>query len=135
MLLVMSLMAFFVLSSFPQNVLDEVWDLIESVSEGFPTYSSMFLNLTAMQRADSTITSKILLPEVSSLPANWCQGVVAEQNLCRHPEEPRKCIKISKFCRCLCGLYEIRTIDFGILTDQLYIVHSVILSKMAVKFG
>ena len=23
----------------PQDVLDEIWDLIESVSEGFPTYS------------------------------------------------------------------------------------------------
>ena len=33
--LVMSLMAFFfVLSFFPHDVLDEIWDLIESVSEG-----------------------------------------------------------------------------------------------------
>ena len=24
---------------FPRGVLDEIWDLIESVSEGFPTYS------------------------------------------------------------------------------------------------
>ena len=31
-------MASFVLSFFPQDVLDEIWDLIESVSEGFPTY-------------------------------------------------------------------------------------------------
>ena len=23
---------------FPRDVLDEIWDLIESVSEGFPTY-------------------------------------------------------------------------------------------------
>ena len=26
------------LSFFPCDVLDEIWDLIESVSEGFPTY-------------------------------------------------------------------------------------------------
>ena len=26
------------LSFFPLDVLDEIWDLIESVSEGFPTY-------------------------------------------------------------------------------------------------
>ena len=26
------------LSIFPRDVLDEIWDLIESVSEGFPTY-------------------------------------------------------------------------------------------------
>ena len=27
------------LSVFPRDVLDEIWDLIESVSEGFPTYT------------------------------------------------------------------------------------------------
>ena len=31
------------LSFFPLDVLDEIWDLIESVSEGFLTYSSIFL--------------------------------------------------------------------------------------------
>ena len=40
--LVVSLMASFVLSFFPLDVLDEIWDLIESVSEGFLTYFSMF---------------------------------------------------------------------------------------------
>ena len=29
------------LSFFPRDVLDEIWDLIESVSEGFSTYSSL----------------------------------------------------------------------------------------------
>ena len=38
--LVVSLMASFVLSFFPLDVLDGIWDLIESVSEGFLTYSS-----------------------------------------------------------------------------------------------
>ena len=47
--LVVSLMASFVLSFFPLDVLDEIWDLIESVSEGFlPTYAhlpfTLFLN-------------------------------------------------------------------------------------------
>ena len=37
--LVVSLMASFVLSFFPLDVFDEIWDLIESVSEGFLTYS------------------------------------------------------------------------------------------------
>ena len=37
--LVVSLMASFVLSFFPPDVLDEIWDLIGSVSEGFLTYS------------------------------------------------------------------------------------------------
>ena len=39
--LVMSLMASFLLSFFPVDVLDEIWDLIESVSEGFLNYSKM----------------------------------------------------------------------------------------------
>ena len=34
-----SLMASFVMSFIPLDVLDEIWDLIESVSEGFLTYS------------------------------------------------------------------------------------------------
>ena len=37
--LVVSCMASFVLSFFPLDVLDGIWDLIESVSEGFLTYS------------------------------------------------------------------------------------------------
>ena len=37
--LVVSLMASFVLSFFPLDVLDGIWGLIESVSEGFLTYS------------------------------------------------------------------------------------------------
>ena len=36
--LVLSLMASFVLSFFPLDVLDEIWDLIKSVSEGFLTF-------------------------------------------------------------------------------------------------
>ena len=39
--LVVSFMASFVLSFFPLDVLDGIWDLIESVSEGFLTYSSI----------------------------------------------------------------------------------------------
>ena len=35
-------MASFVLSFFPLDVLDEIWDLIESVSEGFLTYSFLY---------------------------------------------------------------------------------------------
>ena len=30
---------FFMLYFFPRDALDEIWDLIESVSEGFSTYS------------------------------------------------------------------------------------------------
>ena len=31
------------LSFFPRDVLDEIWDLIEPVSEGFPTYSIIII--------------------------------------------------------------------------------------------
>ena len=37
--LVMSIMVSFVLSFFPRDVLDEILDLIETISEGFSTYS------------------------------------------------------------------------------------------------
>ena len=37
--LVLSFMVFFVLSFYPLDVLDGICDLIESVSEGFLTYS------------------------------------------------------------------------------------------------
>ena len=56
---VMFLIASFVLSVFPRDVLDEIWDLIELVSEGFPIYSlyqfwrsevkKAFLSLQAMK--------------------------------------------------------------------------------------
>ena len=37
-------MALFVLSFFPLDVLDEIWDLIESISEGFLTYFYICFN-------------------------------------------------------------------------------------------
>ena len=37
--LVMSMICLFVLFFIPRDVLDEIWDLIKSVSEGFPSYS------------------------------------------------------------------------------------------------
>ena len=39
--LVVSFMASFVLSFFPLDVLDGIWNLIESVSEGFLAYSQL----------------------------------------------------------------------------------------------
>ena len=38
----MSMMVSFVLSFFPRDVLDEILNLIESVSEDFPSYSYCF---------------------------------------------------------------------------------------------
>ena len=44
--LMVSLMASFVLSFSPLDVLDEIWDLIESFSEGFLTYFYSYLQIT-----------------------------------------------------------------------------------------
>ena len=52
--LVVSLMASFVLSFFPLDVLDEIWDLIESVSEKFLTYS---LNAQKYQKYEENLFS------------------------------------------------------------------------------
>ena len=40
----MSMMVSFVLSFFPRDVLDEILNLIESVSEDFPSYSCLHFN-------------------------------------------------------------------------------------------
>ena len=52
-------MASFVLSFFPLDVLDEIWDLIESVSEGFLTYSFPFAALKVKEY--SSFFSAILM--------------------------------------------------------------------------
>ena len=41
----MSMMVSFVLSFFPRDVLDEILNLIESVSEDFPSYSYLYIAL------------------------------------------------------------------------------------------
>ena len=55
----MSMMVSFVLSFFPRDVLDEILNLIESVSEDFPSYSSMKLvyvrTITVLCMADLKI--------------------------------------------------------------------------------
>ena len=42
----MSMMVSFVLSFFPRDVLDEILNLIESVSEDFPSYSFILARLS-----------------------------------------------------------------------------------------
>ena len=58
--LVVSFMASFVLSFFPLDVLDEIWDLIESVSEGFLTYSFMHDTLSYFSKPFCEIGSNSL---------------------------------------------------------------------------
>ena len=45
----MSMMVSFVLSFFPRDVLDEILNLIESVSEDFPSYSYTSFNADFLQ--------------------------------------------------------------------------------------
>ena len=56
----MSMMVSFVLSFFPRDVLDEILNLIESVSEDFPSYSFKIL------------CQKALKPK--PVVAGWCDG-------------------------------------------------------------
>ena len=49
----MSMMVSFVLSFFPRDVLDEILNLIESVSEDFPSYSwKCFLIFSVMEHVE-----------------------------------------------------------------------------------
>ena len=59
--LVVSLMVSFVLSFIPLDVLDEIWDLIESVSEGFLTYSSVGLTVISFNRQSRDLHNNIAL--------------------------------------------------------------------------
>ena len=47
--LVVSLIASFLLSFFPPDVLDEIWDIIESVSERFLTYSTLLRYMNSIR--------------------------------------------------------------------------------------
>ena len=49
----MSMMVLFVLSFFPRRVLDEILNLIESVSEGFPSYSCLVCNFSIVATCPS----------------------------------------------------------------------------------
>ena len=70
-------MASFVLSFFPLDGLDGIWDLIESVSEGFLTYShvsysALFFNFYPPQRGAAFIKKIILF--LSSKEQNCLHG-------------------------------------------------------------
>ena len=65
--LVVSLMASFVLSFFPLDVLDEIWDLIESVSEGFLTYSHCILGTADERRSPSLSFRCLTYPDSKKL--------------------------------------------------------------------
>ena len=64
----MSMMVSFVLSFFPRDVLDEILNLIESVSEDFPSYSFSNSTVAAVCR-HCRLGDEDLLHLMSSCPA------------------------------------------------------------------
>ena len=56
----MSMMVSFVLSFFPRDVLDEILNLIESVSEDFPSYSSTIMTIS-LDYVPTVMTQNILI--------------------------------------------------------------------------
>ena len=54
----MSMMVSFVLSFFPRDVLDEILNLIESVSEDFPSYSYSYMFISSTTDFYPALTSK-----------------------------------------------------------------------------
>ena len=58
----MSMMVSFVLSFFPRDVLDEILNLIESVSEDFPSYS-----YTSLERRNQILLNGMPLKNFKSL--------------------------------------------------------------------
>ena len=60
----MSMMVSFVLSFFPRDVLDEILNLIESVSEDFPSYSLVYIITHAKYYQTEIVTSPYDLCEM-----------------------------------------------------------------------
>ena len=65
----MSMMVSFVLSFFPRDVLDEILNLIESVSEDFPSYS-IFVSLVCSLLPED-LDSEVIFTAAGIVP---CRG-------------------------------------------------------------
>ena len=57
----MSMMVSFVLSFFPRDVLDEILNLIESVSEDFPSYSYIYFAFKPRYEYETNMFSSWLI--------------------------------------------------------------------------
>ena len=65
----MSMMVSFVLSFFPRDVLDEILNLIESVSEDFPSYSFRMVPSFGLKSDLPSIMVKSIMYFISKLHA------------------------------------------------------------------
>ena len=79
-------MASFVLSFFPPDVLDEIWDLIESVSEGFLTYSYFNISFSLIVCFISFLVlgnrNRLLLPDSLLRPLS---NLMQKDNMANSP--------------------------------------------------
>ena len=62
------------LSFFPRDVLDEIWDLIGSVSEGFPTYFFIYLLLIMFGWKSCDFLKYILWPNM--IGSGWLYIII-----------------------------------------------------------
>ena len=85
------------LSFFPRDVLDEIWDLIESVSEGFPTYSCI--------QPYCTQKGQICIPPYALRMAD----------IVYNPNAPRKAKIVYKFGLSECNMVINRSISFTLV--------------------
>ena len=63
----MSMLVSFVLSFFPRDVLDEILNLIESVSEGFPSYSYVTFSKGVMFKCLKAISFSYFIENIWNL--------------------------------------------------------------------
>ena len=78
-------MASFALSFFPRDVLDEIWDLIETVSEGFPIYSfrmvPSFSLKPYLRRAIKEVSKVVSLDWINNQACSRSQNIYIITNL------------------------------------------------------
>ena len=55
---------------FPLGVLNEIWDVIESVSEGFPTYSCYICESACLFNLSLNLISMFLVSKITHLEAS-----------------------------------------------------------------
>ena len=74
------------LSCFPLDVLGEIWDLIESVSEGFSTYSSI---CTREEEVDNVFSESIPCLIIVLILCLLIKDLHAHQNICNVKHDGR----------------------------------------------
>ena len=84
------------LSFFPLDVLGEIWDVIESVSEGFLTYSFLFLALVVLFSTERNGLSNFGRGLTKEHSCEIISKSVLKSNLGGRSRKKHSCIIISK---------------------------------------